>query len=433
MVLQPIADHRRQSFCFNSAVGAAILAAETTTGMHDIAQPQPVLARLPARQPKAAHTLGIIGGGQLAKMLAQSALQFGCEVVVLERNEHSPAACLASETVIGDWDNPDTLLKLGSLVDVVTIENEFVDADSLAALEQFGHPLFPTATTIRTVQDKLLQKQALAAANLPVARFVSTPDKAAVSAAAGEFGWPLVLKKRRNGYDGKGNFTLHSANDIDAAWTQLGGETNALYAEEFCPFKLELAVMIARSRSGAVADYPVVETVQLNHICQAVMAPASVSPALTIRAIEAAREAVQAVAHVGVMGVEMFLTQDDKIWINELAPRVHNSGHYTIEACVCSQFENHIRAVMGWPLGPATMRTPAAVMINLLGTERGSGAPRGLSEALAVPGAHVHVYGKSVSAPGRKMGHVTALGEDITDAIQTAQRAANLIRFGGET
>jgi 5-(carboxyamino)imidazole ribonucleotide synthase len=145
----------------------------------------------------------------------------------------------------------------------------------------------------------------------------------------------LLLKKRRNGYDGKGNFTLRSANGIDAAWAQLGGETNALYAEEFCPFKLELAVMIARSRSGSIADYPVVETVQRDHICQAVMAPASVSPELTIRAIEAAREAVQAVAHVGVMGVEMFLTQDDKIWINELAPRVHNYGQYTIEACEC--------------------------------------------------------------------------------------------------
>ena len=400
--------------------------------MHDIAQPQPVLTRLPARRPKAARTLGIVGGGQLAKMLAQSALQFGCEVVVLERNEHSPAACLATETVIGDWDNPDCLLKLGSFVDVVTLENEFVDADSLAALEQFGHPLFPTATTIRTVQDKLLQKRALAAAGLPVPRFIATPDKAAVAAAAQEFGWPLVLKKRRNGYDGKGNFTVRSVSDIDAAWAQLGGDANALYAEEFCPFTSELAVMIARGRTGDVAEYPIVETIQRDHICQVVKAPADVPAANAARAAEIAHKAVEAVGHVGVMGVEMFLTEDNTIVINELAPRVHNSGHYTIEGCVCSQFENHVRAVMGWPLGSTLMNAPAAVMINLLGSAKGSGAPRGLAEALAVPGAHPHIYGKSISSPGRKMGHVTALGTNLATAMKTAQCAADCIRFGGE-
>src|SRR5580693_7822077 len=166
--------------------------------MRDIALPQPVLDRLPPRHPKAARTLGIIGGGQLAKMLAQSASQFGCDIVVLERNHHSPAANLAAEVVIGDWDNPDSLLILGSMVDVVTLENEFVDADSLAALSQFGHPLWPTAPTIRTVQDKLLQKRALAEAGLPLPRFAPAPDRAAITAAAKEFGWPLLLKKRRN-------------------------------------------------------------------------------------------------------------------------------------------------------------------------------------------------------------------------------------------
>ncbi len=400
--------------------------------MHDIAQPQPVLARLPARRPKAAQTLGIIGGGQLAKMLAQSALQFGCEVIVLERNEHSPAACLASETVIGDWDNPDCLLKLGALVDVVTLENEFVDADSLAALEEFGHRLFPTSATVRTVQDKLLQKQALAAAGLPVPRFVATPDKAAVAAAAKDFRWPILLKKRRNGYDGKGNYTVRGEAELNIAWAQLGGDTNALYAEEFCSFTLEVAVMIARGRNGTVVEYPVVETVQRDHVCQAVMAPASVSAEVAARASEIARKAVQAVGHVGVMGVEMFLAKDGNILINELAPRVHNSGHYTIEACECSQFENHVRAVMGWPLGSPAMRSPAAVMVNLLGAAKGAGAPRGLADALSVSGAHLHIYGKSISSPGRKMGHVTALGESVNAAIQTAQRAAGLLRFGGE-
>lgn len=399
--------------------------------MRDIPLPQLVLDHLPARRPKASVTLGIIGGGQLAKMLAQSASQFGCDIVVLERNDHSPASALANETVIGDWDNPDSLLVLGSMVDVVTLENEFVDADSLAALEQFGHPLWPSSTTIRTVQDKLIQKQALADAGLPVPAFVAVPDKQSIIDAGTKFGWPLLLKKRRNGYDGKGNFTVRSAADIDTAWAQLGGDKNALFIEKFCPFKAELAMMLTRSRTGEVAAYPLVETIQRDHICHVVKAPAVVPAATATRAAEIARKAVETVGAVGTMGVEMFLTADDSILINELAPRVHNSGHYTIEACVCSQFENHIRAVLGWPLGSTAMRAPAAVMVNLLGAGKGSGTPLGLSEALAVPGAHPHVYGKAVSSPGRKMGHLTALGKNLDEALATAQRAAGLIRFGG--
>src|SRR5580700_6504563 len=243
--------------------------------MRDIALPQPVLASLPPRRPKAARTLGIIGGGQLAKMIAQSAVQFGCDVVVLERNHHSPAANLATETVIGDWDNPETLLAIGSMVDVVTLENEFVDADSLASLEQFGHPLWPAAATIRTVQDKLVQKRALAEAGLPVPRFAPISAPTAIKTAAENLGWPLLLKKRRNGYDGKGNFTLRSAADIETGWAQLNGDTNALYVEEFCPFAAELAMMLTRGQEGAIVAYPLVETIQRDHICHVVKAPAN--------------------------------------------------------------------------------------------------------------------------------------------------------------
>jgi 5-(carboxyamino)imidazole ribonucleotide synthase len=401
--------------------------------MQNIAQPQPVLERLPVRRPKAAPTLGIVGGGQLAKMIAQSALQLGCKIIVLDRHEHGPAADLAREKVIGDWDNPETLLVLGTMVDVVTLENEFVDADSLAALERFGHPLWPTAATVRVVQDKLFQKQVLEKAGLPVPGFKAVADRAAALAVAKEFGWPLVLKKRRNGYDGKGNFTLRSPADIEPAWAQLEGDKNALYAEAFCPFTMELAVMITRSRSGAMVNYPVVETVQENHICRVVKAPAQVSPEIAARAVDIARQAVQTVGGVGTIGVELFLDKNGNVLINELAPRVHNSGHYTIEACVCSQFENHVRAVLDWPLGSTAMRAPAAVMVNLLGAAKGSGTPHGISAALAIPGAHIHVYGKTVSAPGRKMGHLTTLGQSVEEALATAQRAADLIRFGETT
>ena len=400
--------------------------------MQTIAQPQPILDQLPSRRPKAACTLGIIGGGQLAKMLAQSAHQFGCDIVVLERNDHSPAAKLATENVIGDWDNPDSLLVLGSMVDIITLENEFVDADSLEVLERFGHQLRPSAATVRVVQDKLLQKRALAEAGLPLPGFAPAPDKESIAAAARQFGWPLVLKKRRNGYDGKGNATLRSAADIDRAWNQLGGDVNELYVEEFCPFTAELAMMIVRASGGASANYPLVETIQHEHICHMVKAPASVPPETAQRAADIARKAVETVNGIGAVGVEMFLTKDGRILINELAPRVHNSGHYTIEGCVCSQFENHVRAVLDWPLGSTTMLAPAAVMINLLGGGAGPGTPFGLSGALGVPGAHIHIYGKSRSVHGRKMGHITALGETMEKALSSARRAADLIHFGGE-
>ena len=382
----------------------------------------------PARVPAAINPrLGIVGGGQLAKMTALAGLQLGCDVVVLERNHHSPAANLASHSIIGDWDDPADLLQLAAQVDVVTLENEFVDAASLRALEAGGHALFPTARSIALVQDKLIQKQTLVAADLPVPRFCAVKNPEAVTSAAREFGLPLLLKARRNAYDGKGNVTVRALDEIG------GNDGNELFVEAFCPFVKELAVIITRGRDGATATYPLVETVQRDHVCHLVCAPAPVAPEITTRAVDLARRAVTAVGAVGSFGVEMFLTASGEIFINELAPRVHNSGHYTIEACVCSQFENHVRAVLGWPLGDTRMIAPAAVMVNLLGDRKAVGRPVGIEQALAVPGAHVHIYGKAMSGPGRKMGHVTALGATMYEALATAQRAAAQIRFGEQS
>jgi 5-(carboxyamino)imidazole ribonucleotide synthase len=387
----------------------------------------------PARVASAINPrLGIVGGGQLAKMTALAGLQLGCDVVVLERNNYSPAANLASHSLVGDWDQPEALLKLASQVDVVTLENEFVDAASLRALEESGYHLYPTAGSIALVQDKFVQKQTLAAAGLPVPRFERVAGVAEVEPAGAKLGWPLLLKARRNAYDGKGNATVRSAAEAAAAWRQLGGDQGrALFVEQFCDFTAELAVIVTRGRDGQSVSYPVVETIQRDHICQIVKAPASVPAEVAIRAADVAQRAVAAVGAVGSFGVEMFLTRAGEILVNELAPRVHNSGHYTIEACVCSQFENHVRAVLGWPLGSTAMVAPAAVMVNLLGAGKGAGHPHGLERALAVPGAHVHIYGKAMSGAGRKMGHVTALGATLEEALATAQRAADCIRFGG--
>jgi 5-(carboxyamino)imidazole ribonucleotide synthase len=364
-------------------------------------------------------------------MTALAGLQLGCDVVVLERNNYSPAANLASHSIVGDWDNPEALLKLASQVDVVTLENEFVDAGSLRALEAAGYPLYPTARSIALVQDKLVQKQTLAAAGLPVPRFQAVASVAELDQAGAKLGWPLLLKARRNAYDGRGNATLRSTADVAAAWKKLGGDAGReLFVEEFCDFATELAVIVTRGRDGASVSYPVVETVQRDHVCHVVNAPAPVPPEVAARAATVAQRAAAAVGAAGSFGVEMFLTRAGEIVVNELAPRVHNSGHYTIEACLCSQFENHVRAVLGWPLGSTAMVAPAAVMVNLLGATKAAGRPHGLERALAVPGAHVHIYGKAMSGAGRKMGHVTALGATIEEALATAQHAAAEIRFG---
>lgn len=372
--------------------------------------------------------LGIVGGGQLAKMTAAAAASFGCEVVVLERQEDFPAQSVDTHALIGDWDDPRELLRLAPLVDVVTLENEFVSVDALAVLADSRHPLWPSLQTLKLVQDKLRQKTALADAGLPVVRFAAAPSREAVR----RFGLPAVLKKRLHSYDGKGNATAFTAADLDAAWVRLDGDRQALYVEELCRFERELAVIVTRAPDGSSVRYPVAETVNREHVCHVVKAPAVVPAAVAAHAADLAGRAVAAVGGVGSFGLELFLLADGRVLLNEIAPRVHNTGHYTMEACVSSQFENHVRAVLGWPLGSAEMVAPAAAMVNLLGFGEGAGTPHGLTDALRIPGAHVHVYGKTRSERGRKMGHVTALGRDVEEALSRAQRAADCIRFGGE-
>lgn len=382
------------------------------------------------KTPRHAPRLGIIGGGQLARMTAVAALQLGCDVIVLERNDHSPAAQVATYCLVGDWNNPDSLLKLASQVDVVSIENEFVNLDALETMEKAGHRLFPSTKCLRRVQDKLIQKQCLKDAGLATTPFIGVQSQEQALKAAREFGFPVVLKARRNGYDGKGNFTVKSEQDIAEGWRVLNGDRNELYVEAWCPYVAELAVIITRAQDGSIAEYPVVETVQQNHICHIVRAPAAVSGDAAKKAQHLARAAIEAIDGVGSFGVEMFVTADGQVLINELAPRVHNSGHYTIEGCVCSQFENHVRALFNWPLGSSTLVAPAAVMVNLLGASKGPGAPVGMQQALSVSGAHVHIYGKAMSVAGRKLGHVTALGPDLAQAEATARKAAGKIIFG---
>ncbi|MBF6590079.1 MAG: 5-(carboxyamino)imidazole ribonucleotide synthase [Ktedonobacterales bacterium] len=389
------------------------------------ASPEPV-ARLALAYPA---RVGILGGGQLARMLAEAAACLGIEVSVLEREAHSPAGRLAAREVVGPWSDTAALAALAEDTLAVTLENEFVDVTALEWLAARGVRVFPAAHTLAAVQDKLAQKRFAREAGVPVPAFAEVTAREDITSAGAEWGWPLLLKARRDGYDGYGNATLRGPEDIGPACARLGWPERALLVEAWVPFVRELAVMVARGRGGECVVYPVVETVQREHICHLVRAPAPVEAVVAARAAALARRVVEAVDGIGVFGVELFALADGAVLYNELAPRPHNSGHYSIEGCVTSQFENALRAVLGLPLGGAALVAPAAVMVNVLGGGSGPARAEGLAAALAIPGAHIHIYGKLTSRPGRKMGHVTALGATLAEAEARARAAADALRL----
>jgi 5-(carboxyamino)imidazole ribonucleotide synthase len=382
-----------------------------------VAQP----ATTPAERAARAYDVGIAGAGQLARMTCLAAWPLGVRVAVLGRPDE-PAAPMAAGVVEGDWRDAEAVVRLGAACGVVTLENEFVDAGALAAVQAAGTPVRPDAGALAGVQDKALQKELLRAAGLPTAPFLLVEAAGDLAAAGRELGWPLMLKARRLGYDGYGNATCADAGEAREAFARLDAGDGVL-AEGFVAFERELAVMVARAPGGAEASYPVVETVQANHVCHEVIAPAPIAAGASARAGEVAQAAAAAAQGLGVTGVEMFLAPGGEVLVNELAPRPHNSGHYTIEAAETSQFENHLRGVLDLPLGQTGLRAPAAAMVNLLGSRTGPADP-GIAAALAVPGAHLHLYDKAEVRPGRKMGHVTALGETPEDALARARRAA---------
>ena len=373
--------------------------------------------------------LGILGGGQLARMTIQAAIPLGSDVAILAETADSPAGRVAAHEVVGAWSDLSTLRAFAAAADVVTLENEFVDAQILEQLAAWDKLVLPGAATLRSIQDKLAQKTALVARDLPVPQFVAVQSPDDIVAAGERYGWPLILKARRNGYDGYGNAKLNSPADIGAALGRLGWPERTLMVEQTVPFVRELAVLVARDQAGRSVAYPVVETVQQNHICHIVRAPAPIEPEVAQSATSLAHAAVEAVGGVGITAVELFQTAGGEVLINELAPRPHNSGHFSIDACRTSQFENHLRAVLRLPLGDPALHTPAAVMVNLLGSRSGTAQPRGLERALAIPETHVHLYGKRDVRLGRKMGHITALGDSLAEAEARALAAAQAIEL----
>lgn len=371
--------------------------------------------------------LGIVGGGQLAKMLAMEAKKLGFSVRVLDPTSASPAGQVCDQQIVGGFFERDKLRELAAGSDILTYDLEHIDTLSLRALEAEGTIIHPAPRLLETLQDKWLQKELLAQAGLPQSEYrrMDSLDEQDLH----DFGFPLVQKSRRGGYDGRGVAILRDPSDLNRA---LSGPS---LLERCVPIDKELAVMVARGRDGEMRTYPVAEMIfdPRSNALDLLLAPARISDELAARARALAARTAEACGAVGIFGVEMFLTQDGELLINEVAPRPHNSGHYTIEACRTSQYEQHLRAIAGLPLGLTDQHTPAA-MINLVGEPGAQGRPlvRGLAEALALPGVSVHLYGKREVRPFRKMGHAVVVDPDPEQALALARHLKNILKIQGE-
>lgn len=374
--------------------------------------------------PEAPFTLGILGGGQLAKMTLQAVYRMGMQVAIIENGESSPAGVMTKKEFGGGWNDAASLEAFIAASDIVTLENEFVDPAILDVIAE-KRLVFPTPDTMRLVQDKYTQKVTFSKAGIPTPQFAAIETKQDLFDFGEKYGYPFVAKTRKYGYDGYGNATIKRDTEIDMVWRKFmeGENPRPLMAESFVTFNKELAVMVARNKRGEVAVYPCVQTIQEGHICVTVLAPAPIEEPLLKRAQEIAVACVEEINGVGVFGIEMFLTPKDEIFFNEIAPRPHNSGHYTIEACYTSQFENHLRAVTNMPLGSPELRVGGAAMINLLGERTGSGIPDSVVEMLKVSDVALHLYGKKDSRLGRKMGHLTATADTMDEAFRKANTA----------
>ncbi len=375
--------------------------------------------------------LGILGAGQLARMSAYQAFRYGIEVSVYTGTTSGgmePTALVTPYSANGTFDDIDAMVDFALNCDVVTLENEFIDADILHRVrEASGKPMYPAPETFELIGDKRSEKETFEGAGIPVTPWAVLPTAADAHAFGETHGYPFVIKSSKGGYDGYGNATVRSADEAKEAWGALGGNARReVIAEAFVDFKMELAVQVARNRTGTVV-YPCCESIQEGHICKTVIAPARISESLRHKAEEMAVAAVEAIDGIGLFAFEFFLTKDDHILLNESAPRPHNSGHYTIEGCVTSQFENHVRAVMGLPLGSTRLRRNAAVMVNLLGKRNHAALAENTQALFHTEDAHLHIYGKGSSKVGRKMGHVTVLGDDVDTTLNRATWLADHI------
>ena len=369
-------------------------------------------------------TLGVLGGGQLGRMLIQSAINYNQDIHILDPDPNAPCKDIAQQFTVGSLKDFAAVYAFGQHCDVITVEIEAVNTEALQKLADEGKKVYPQPHLLALIQDKRKQKQFYLEHDIPTAEFILTENKAEVIANASFL--PAVNKLGKEGYDGRGVQVLRTAADLDQAFDAPG------LLEKLIDFDKEIAVTVARNERGEIVAYPAVECAfhPTANLVEFLFAPAGISPEIEQKAQAIAKDLILKLDLVGILAVELFVTRTGEVLVNEIAPRPHNSGHHTIEANFTSQFEQHLRAVMNWPLGDPTLRCPAA-MINLLGEPGHEGAVlvEGLDEAMSEKGVYIHLYGKKNTKPFRKMGHVTLLGEDIEEVKDKANRIKALIKI----
>jgi 5-(carboxyamino)imidazole ribonucleotide synthase len=372
--------------------------------------------------------VGIVGAGQLARMMLQAAIPLGLRVQVLAASPSDGGAIVASNVVIGSPDDPEALRAIAQSCRALTFDHELVSVPVLQQLEAEGYCIRPASSVMAVSQDKRLQRDLFSSCGLPVPRYAIVQEIEEAERFADETEYPVAVKAARGGYDGRGIWKVETEN-------QLKDLTGSLLAREITPviepwvrLEREVAILIARRPGGETVVYPLVETVQERGMLKELVAPAEVPESLHETAAWIAIEVASALEVVGLLAVEFFVV-DGELWINEIATRPHNSGHYTIEGTVTSQFEQHLRAVLDLPLGATGLTAPHVVTVNVVGSETQQDSDQSLRDALTVPGAHVHLYGKSWR-PGRKLGHVTVAGDDL-ELVRSRARAAAAYLAGG--
>jgi 5-(carboxyamino)imidazole ribonucleotide synthase len=375
--------------------------------------------------------LGIIGGGQLGKMMILEAKRLGLYVITLDPSADCPSSSVSDELITADFlRDEDAIRRLAEKSDVITYESEHINTKVLTELEAQGHTIYPPVSSLRVIQDKFLQKEKLFNSGMRVPVFAKIEDAAQLRGFAEKHGYPVMLKTRREGYDGKGNFTVRDEAGIEAGFAALKGE---LMAEEFIDYSIEVSVIAVRGIRGEKAVYPIPHNEHKNSTLDTSAVPADLPEKLKADVIEAAGRVMEIFDGVGTFGVEMFVGRDGLIYINEAAPRPHNSGHYTIEGCRVNQFENHIRAILGLPLGSTELLHGAVIMRNLLGQGNGAAKVCGTEEAYRLSDrVNIHVYGKSESRTARKMGHYTVTADSMEKARETDAMIAGVVRITGE-
>jgi 5-(carboxyamino)imidazole ribonucleotide synthase len=376
--------------------------------------------------------LGLIGGGQLGMMITEAAKKMPehiSEVIVLDPTPNCPAAKVGARQIVADFKDEKAIFDLADRADIVTYEIESGNSEVLKKAES-KTTINPSPETLRIIQDKFLQKSFLAQNNIPVTEFVEIKSQDDLREKIKQFGYPALLKARRDAYDGRGNYKIKSQDDLETAYNTFPGKS--LMLEKFVDFKMEVSVIAARNTKGQIATYPVVENIHENNILKITIAPARVSDQVAKQAEKIAHDTMYVLHGAGVFGIEMFVTKDDKVIINEIAPRVHNSGHHTLQSSKTSQFEQHLRAILGLELGSTTLVHPT-IMYNILGTNEFSGKYK-ISD-FGTENLYLKMYGKEESKPQRKLGHfnlvdpTNTLGvEGLLKSLETIKERIKFIR-----